>query len=539
MFTINNLFSVLHSFLSKKALRHSVLTLSAAIALSSSFALTVNASADINDVPQWPDGPSVTAEAAILMEAETGTILYSKNIHKQEYPASCTKILTCIIAAERCELDELVYLSHDAVYDTPRGSNHIALDVGEAITMEQALSAILIRSANEVSFAVGEHISGTTWQDFGAIMNEKAKELGALNSNFVNPNGLPDENHYTTAYDLATIARTFFDNELLAKLSRTTKLDIPASDLQPDHIIEHTKNRLLAGQKYAYKDLVGSKTGYTDAARNCLVSCAEKDGLKLICVVLRDGSPDHYTDTISLFDWGFSNFKAINVSESETKYHINESGLFYSDNDIFGSSAPLLELNSEDFIVLPNTATFEETVSSISYDTNEDDVAALITYTWNGVEVGTATIDFTANALNDAFVFDAVPPAAPDSTDETQTEATPDSTDGTQTEAAPDSRNDSLFGKIWKVVLIVLCIVLLCAIVFVVTIHIRNYRMRLARSRHYYSIRQARRSGVTCAVSYRPIPENLERRRSVHARKSRIHRHKRSKRPNRFRDYDF
>ena len=141
---------------------------------------------DSNRVEDWPQGPVVTAEAAILMEADTGTILYSKNVHQQEYPASCTKILTCLIAAEQCAPDEMVYMSHDAIYDTPRDSNHIALDEGEAITMEQALSAILIRSANEVSFGVAEHITGTSWEDFAAIMNERAKELGCLNSNFVN-----------------------------------------------------------------------------------------------------------------------------------------------------------------------------------------------------------------------------------------------------------------------------------------------------------------------------------------------------------------
>ena len=160
-----------------------------------------------NQIANWPEGPIVGAESAILMEAETGAILYAKNIHQKEYPASTTKILTCLIAAERCSLSEEVTFSYDAVFDTPRDSNHIAIDPGEALTMEQCLNAILIRSANEVSFAVAEHITGEGWEPFGEIMNERAKELGAINSNFVNPNGLPDENHYTTAYDLAMIGR--------------------------------------------------------------------------------------------------------------------------------------------------------------------------------------------------------------------------------------------------------------------------------------------------------------------------------------------
>ena len=163
-----------------------------------------------NEVANWPTGPVVSAESAILMDADTGAILYAKNIHQQEYPASTTKILTTLIASERCSMDEIVDFSYDAVHDIDPGSNHIAIDPGEQLTMEECLNAILIRSANEVSFAVAEHISGTTWQDFAPIMNERAKELGCVDSNFVNPNGLPNEDHYTSAYDLAMIGRAFF-----------------------------------------------------------------------------------------------------------------------------------------------------------------------------------------------------------------------------------------------------------------------------------------------------------------------------------------
>ena len=152
-----------------------------------------------NEVANWPTGPVVSAGSAILMDADTGAILYAKNIHQQEYPASTTKILTTLIASERCSMDEIVDFSYDAVHDIDPGSNHIAIDPGEQLTMEECLNAILIRSANEVSFAVAEHISGTTWQDFAPIMNERAKELGCVDSNFVNPNGLPNEDHYTSA----------------------------------------------------------------------------------------------------------------------------------------------------------------------------------------------------------------------------------------------------------------------------------------------------------------------------------------------------
>lgn len=161
-----------------------------------------------NEIPGWPAGPVVTAESAILIEAETGAILYAKNIHARQYPASTTKILTTLIASEQCSLDEWVTFSREAVFDTP-DSNHIAMDVGQQLTMEDCLNAILIRSANEVSFAVAEHISGGSWQDFSEIMNARAAELGCVDSHFANPNGLPDENHYTSAYDLAMIGKAF------------------------------------------------------------------------------------------------------------------------------------------------------------------------------------------------------------------------------------------------------------------------------------------------------------------------------------------
>ncbi len=359
-----------------------------------------------NEVPNWPAGPVVGAESAILMELQTGTILYAKNIHQREYPASTTKILTTLIAAEQCQMDEIVTFSHDAVFDTPWDSSHIAMDVGQELTMEQCLNAILIRSANEVCYAVAEHITGTTdWQVFSDIMNERAGELGCLNTHFINPNGLPDEDHYTTAYDLAMIGRAFFANEMLCKITLSPRIDFPATDKLPQGKLENNHMEIIPGGTYAYEYIVGCKTGYTDDARSCLVSCAEKDGLKLICVVMRDESPNHYEDTISLFEYGFSNFERVNVAQTETKYNIDNTGLFYSGNDIFGSSRPFLSLNKEDFIVLPRTIPFEEVSSSISYEAADESQAAVISYSYQDVPLGTVRVDFNADS-QEPSIFD-------------------------------------------------------------------------------------------------------------------------------------
>ena len=177
-----------------------------------------------------------------------------------------------------------------------------------------------------VKFA--EHIAGGHWSEFAKIMNERAAELGCMDSNFVNPNGLPDDSHFTSAYDLAMIGREFFKNEMLCEITLMPRLHIYPSAKQKDEIIENSTNQMLEGKKYEYKNLVGAKTGYTEAAGSCLVSCAEKDGIRLICVVMNDVAPNQYLDTISLFDYGFSNFDKINISEKETKYNISTKGSF-------------------------------------------------------------------------------------------------------------------------------------------------------------------------------------------------------------------
>lgn len=363
-----------------------------------------------NQIANWPTGPTVSAESAILMELETGVILYEKNIHTKEYPASTTKILTTLIAAENCALDEEVSFSHNAVYSIPVGSNHVAMNEGDTLSMEKCLQAILIRSANEVSYAVAEHIGGS-WEEFADIMNTRAAELGCVDSNFVNPNGLPDDNHYTSAYDLAMIGRAFFANEMLCQITQMPYLYLTKKN---GELVDANQMELLPGKKYAYDYLVGCKTGYTDAARSCMVSCAERDGMKLICVVLKDETPCHYEDTLALFNYGFSNFEKANISRTETKYNIDSAG-FYSDNDIFGNSKPILYLNQNDCVILPKTINFDDLDSEISYSTQNANQVAVINYSYHGVHVGSASVDLATNEKN-SYSFDPVDD--PDKNDE-------------------------------------------------------------------------------------------------------------------------
>ena len=442
-----------------------------------------------NDVADWPTGPVTSAGAAILIEAETGTVLYAKNIHAQYYPASTTKILTSLIAMETCDMNEMVTFSYKATHDIDPGSNHIGMDTGEQLPMEDCLKAILIRSANEVSFAVAEHIAGDSWENFAPIMNARATELGCLNSNFVNPNGLPNEEHVTTAYDLAMIGRAFFDNELLCQMTLTKQLHLYPTDVQPDEIWENNHMLLLPGKEYAYEPLVGCKTGYTNAARSSLVSCAEKNGLKLICVVLQDEAPYQYEDTIALFEYGFNNFEKRTISEHETRYNLDNSTPFYSEEDIFGSSKSILFLNNDDYVVVPKTADFTDLETTISYSAGAPTEVATITYTYHGVNVGTAAIHYDPTAQTD-YTFETDTAASSDN-------VTSDTGTDRLESADPENKQETpsfFFINAKKILIVLGCLAGLVIIFLLIKMFLRNYQINLpGRTRRLPSGKKRRR----------------------------------------------
>ena len=242
-----------------------------------------------NDIDNWPAGPVTSAQSAILMNVDTGAVLYAKNIHKKSFPASTTKILTCLVAMEQGNLDDTVTFSNEAVFSVPGDGSNMGMDVGEAITMEQCLYGILVGSANEAANAVGEHIAGSI-DGFVDLMNERAAELGCTDSHFMNTNGLHDDNHYTTAYDLALISSAFFRNDMLCKIGNTASYEFTATPTQPDDFILRNKHKMITGE-VSYDGVLGGKTGYTDNSRQTLVTCAERNGMRLVCVVFREETP--------------------------------------------------------------------------------------------------------------------------------------------------------------------------------------------------------------------------------------------------------
>lgn len=250
------------------------------------------------------------------MDYDTGKILYDKNMDKPLYPASTTKIMTAILAVENSNLEDIVTVDQEVVSLTE--GSHIALEPGEKLTMEQMLYALLVQSANDAANAIAKHVSGSI-EGFVQLMNDKAKEIGATNTNFVNPNGLHEDDHITTAYDLALIGRYAMENETIRKFVSTTRYTIEPTNKKTEARYLWNTNNLLAGNAlinvdgvnvpYKYEGASGIKTGTTGQAGNCLVSFAERDGQRLIAVALKaSGEANLYADSHKLLNYGFNTF---------------------------------------------------------------------------------------------------------------------------------------------------------------------------------------------------------------------------------------
>ena len=351
----------------------------------------------------WPEGPEVQSPSVILMEMSTGTVLYEKNSDERNYPASITKIMTTLLALENSDLNEVVTFSDDAINNT-EGSG-IYRDYGEQMTMEQCLYAVMLNSANECAYAVAEHVGGTV-ENFVDMMNAKAKELGCTNTHFANPHGLQDENHYTTAHDMALIAQAAYQNETFRIIIGTKMYTIPPTNKHAEETVLRNHHDMLctyhnANRKYLYPYCVGGKTGYTATANSTLVTYAEKDGMTLICVVMDTQSPNQFIDTVNLFDYAFDNFQVLNVAENDTDYSAETT----VDNGNLDNIAPFVELDKEAVIVLPKTAEFSDTSSSVEYNDSDPEIAGSITYTYAGRNVGKADIK-TTGVVVEGYAFD-------------------------------------------------------------------------------------------------------------------------------------
>lgn len=274
---------------------------------------------DTNEINGWPQGEAVQSASAAVMDLTTGTFLYSKNAYEKRYPASITKIMTAMVVLENGNLEDEITFD-ESVYDLEEGSSHVGIQPGEKMTLRDALYALMLESANDAGVGIAEYLGGSV-DGFAEMMNQKAEELGCVNTHFTNPHGLHNENHYTCAYDMALIAQAAYDLPEFKKMVGTTLATCPATNLTEEerYFVNHHK-MLHEESDYYAAWCTGGKTGYTSDAWNTLVTYGEKNGRKQVCVVLRvPGAVKCYEDTALLMNYGFDHFSQVNLVSDQAE----------------------------------------------------------------------------------------------------------------------------------------------------------------------------------------------------------------------------
>lgn len=350
---------------------------------------------------------AVSAEAACVMDLQSGTVLYDKNMNKKEYPASITKIMTTLVAMDNSSLSETVKYDDRAYTNWESRASNIGIVDGEKLSMEDSLYAIMLASANEVCNGVAIHVAGSI-ENYVAKMNEKAKELGCKNTHFMNPNGLWNNDHYTSPYDMALIGRAAMQNENFRTIASTKYYDIGKSNKRKyiDPMGNHHK-MLNPGNmpQYGYKYCIGGKTGYTDKCRYTLVTFAKKGNMELVCVVMKvDGSPymdtNAYTDTTRLFNYCFEKYDKTMIQD-DTSNEINKEYLFTNFSPFYSKDTSSLHVDSDAGVILPKGVALDKTEKKVTYlqtpeKQNGKNVIGHISYTYNGEDVGGADIYYDA-----------------------------------------------------------------------------------------------------------------------------------------------
>lgn len=387
-------------------------TIAGTVTASDSQKSSVKAKSDTSsEEVTWPKAPKasqLSCESAVVIDAATGMVLFEQKAHKEQYPASITKIMTTLIALENSSLGETVTFSHDAIFGIEYGSSNVAVNVGEKLTMEQCLYAIMLESANEVCLGVAEHIAGDV-SSYVDMMNEKVEELGLENTHFANPNGLHDDNHYTSAYDIAMISREALKNDTFRKITGTKTYVLPPTNKQKLERYWTNHHDMLSGRRYPRymtEDCFGGKTGYTSMARSTLVTFEKRNDMELICVVMRANSVkgfpnfNQYTDTQLLLDYAFENYTSYDMNSEESTTESEDTGLFTKFNPIFDVETSPIHLGEDGKVVLPNGVKLKDAKQTITYNTNitlqngENNIGQ-VTYTYGDKIVGSTNIYYT------------------------------------------------------------------------------------------------------------------------------------------------
>lgn len=306
----------------------------------------------------WPEAPEITSGTALIIDSTTGAVLYSQNADETVYPASTTKLLTCLIALENCSLDETVTFSATAV-DIDSDASSIDAVEGEQMSLEDALYGLMLPSGNDCANAIAEHVAGSI-EAFVELMNEWVEDLGCTGTHFTNPSGLHDEDHYTTASDMYLIAKAAFSNSTLVDIISHSSYTIPATNMSEERELSTSNYLINSSSSYYNSTVVGGKTGYTSQAGRALVILSEQDNMKLICLFY--DCPYYegvFSDAQDMLDYIYNNFSIVNISEEETRFSSS-----FEDAKI--------ELDSTASIVIPNSFSLSDLDSEIIFATDMD-----------------------------------------------------------------------------------------------------------------------------------------------------------------------
>lgn len=427
------------------------------MALILSLLISVTASSPLADEPSgrlyWPEAPELKSETAVLMDADTGAVLYEKNMDQVMYPASVTKILTCLMGLENGHLSDTVTMTEDAVYYAQAGSSNLNTKVGEVFTLEQLLYGTMLKSANDMATQVGIYVGGTI-EHFAEMMNTKAASLGCKNTHFVNACGMPADDHYTSAHDLALICREALKNDDFRKITGTHSYEIPPTNMTSSPRTFSSHNPLLVDPDYAYPGIIGGKTGYTDAAQSTLATFVSLNGLTLIAVTLKTSDATQAAlDNRALHDYGVNNFEYADIASS------------------FASSGGKA--------ILPKNVPADTIVTSEAVDAFDE---TELTFTYDGRTVGSAVMTKAQTAAYHEYL-------------ESQTSSEDTSDEDESTDKEPTEKYVRKGSGTFMIVCLIILGVLISLVLVMVVLSVKaeQERRRRRRRRQQRLLRQQRR----------------------------------------------
>ena len=351
----------------------------------------------------------IDAKASILVNAETGEIIHANNEKEKMYPASCTKIMTALLALEKCNLDDVVTMQEEDFTDVKNGASNAGLKIGEKITVENLLYCLMLPSGNEAANALARTVAGSV-DEFVQMMNDRAKELGCVNTHFANPNGLHNDNHYTCAYDLYLIAQQAMQNSTFAPVVNTAQKKLPATNKNPERVIYTTNHLILSSYSSIYYDnCYGIKTGHTSQAGYCLVSYAKQSGYTYYSVVLgaKDGADyaGSFTETKRMFEWAFDNFRmqtATSAGSAVTECPVRLARGTDHVTLVTANDVPVLVPKGLDMSELDIDISVED-----SYDAPiaKGEKLGTVTYSYEGMECATADLVSLTEVKRSVILF--------------------------------------------------------------------------------------------------------------------------------------